>query len=108
MSNPLYDMLEHMAIQEDIAEIGVILSGYESANGKYEELDIQARKKIEQMQRKDPGVFVATAPKPGSPGIPWSYVPSSQLYNILSGIKTYLEEKLVNKTKKQQGDNNHA
>lgn len=108
MSNPLFEMMEQAEIQKDIAEIVVILSGYENANGICKELDIQARYKIEQMQRKDPVVFAATAPKPGTPGIPWSEVPPTQLYNILTNIKLYLEAKLLDKNKKQREDKNHA
>lgn len=108
MSNPLYEMMEKMDIGKDIAEIDVILSGYENANGVYKELDIQARNKIAQMQRKDPAVFAATAPKPGTQSIPWSEVTPLQFYNVLTYIKMYLEAKLVDKAKKQQGENEHA
>lgn len=95
MSNPLYEMMEQMEVQKDIAEIDIILSGYENANGIYKELDMQARNKIEQMQRKDPVVFATTVPKPGTQGIPWPEVTPLQFYNILTNIKNYLEAKLV-------------
>lgn len=109
MSNPLYEMLEQMDLEKDIAEIDAIRSDYENANSiYYKELDRQARNKIEQMQKKDPVVLAATAPKPGTQSIPWSEVTSLQFYNILTDIKKYLEAKLVDKARKQLEDNNHA
>lgn len=74
----------------------------------YKDLDTQARAKIEEMQRKDLGVLATTTPKPGTPGIPWSEVTSLQFYNILTNIKNYLEAKLMDKVRKQQGENNHC
>lgn len=109
MSNPLYEMMEQMKIKKDIAEIDVILSGYANANGIYnKDLDIQARNKIEEMQRKDPVVFATTAPKPGTQDIPWAEVTPLQFYNILTNIRNYLEAKMMDKVRKQQGENNHA
>ena len=95
MSNPIYDMMKQMETQKDIAEINVILSGYENANGRNKALDTQASEKIREMQGKDMAVYAATAPKPGTPGIPWSEVPPTQLYNILINIKHYLEAKML-------------
>lgn len=108
MSNPIYDMVKQMETQKDIAEINAILSGYENSNGRNNALDIQASEKIRQMQRKDLAIYAMTAPGPGAPGIPWSEVPPAQLYNILISIKRYLEAKLADEIKKQQGENGHA
>ena len=108
MSNPIYDMMKQMETQKDIAEINAILSGYENAKGRNRALDMQASEKIREMQGKDKAVYAATAPTPGTPGIPWSEVPPTQLYNILINIKLYLEAKLLDEVKKQQEDKNHA
>ena len=102
MSNPIYDMMKQMETQKDIAEISAILSGYENANGRNRALDMQASEKIMEMQGKDLAIYAVTAPKPGTPGIPWSEVPPTQLYNILINIKHYLDEKLLDEIKKQQ------
>ena len=53
MSNPIYDMMKQMETQKDIAEINVILSGYENANGRNRVLDMQASEKIMEMQGKE-------------------------------------------------------
>ena len=74
-------MMKQMETQKDIAEINVILSGYENANGRNRALDMQASEKIREMQGKDLAIYAVTAPKPGTPGIPWSEVPPIQLYN---------------------------
>lgn len=103
MSNPIYDMMKQMETHKDIAEINAILSGYEHSNGSNKVLDMQASEKIRQMQQKDLAIFTATAPEPGTPGIPWSEVSSVQLYDILFKIKLYLEAKLIDERKKQQG-----
>lgn len=108
MSNPIYDMMKQMETQKDIAEINAILSGYENAKGRNSALDMQASEKIREMQEKDMAVYAATAPKPGTPSIPWSEVPPTLLYNILINIKRYLETKLLDEVKKQQEDKNHA
>lgn len=108
MSNPIYDIMKQMETQKDIAEIDAILSGYENANDRNRALDMQAGEKIKQMQEKDLAIYAATAPKPGTTGIPWSEVPPAQLYNILINIKCYLEAKLLDEVKKQKEDKNHA
>ena len=108
MSNPIYDMMKQMETQKDIAEISVILSGYENANGRNKALDTQASEKIREMQGKDLAIYAVTAPKPGTPGIPWSEVPPIQLYNILINIKRYLEAKLLDEIKKQQEEKKNA
>ena len=97
-------MMKQMETQKDIAEINAILSGYENAKGRNKALDMQASEKIREMQGKDKAVYAATAPKPGTTGIPWPEVPPDQLYNILINIKRYLEAKLLEEVKKQQDD----
>ena len=108
MSNPIYDMMKQVEIQKDIAEIHAILSGYENVNGRNRALDMQASEKIREMQVKDLAIYAVTAPKPGTPGIPWSEVPPIQLYNILINIKRYLEAKLLDEIKKQQEEKKNA
>ena len=108
MSNPIYDMMKQMETQKDIAEISAILSGYENANGRNRALDMQASEKIREMQVKDLAIYAVTAPKPGTPGIPWSEVPPTQLYNILTNIKLYLEAKVLDEVKKRQEEKKNA
>ena len=108
MSNPIYDMMKQMETQKDIAEINAILSDYENANGRNKALDMQASEKIREMQGKDLAIYAVTAPKPGTPGMPWSEVPPTQLYNILINIKRYLEAKLLDEIKKQQEEKKNA
>ena len=108
ISNPIYVMMKQMETQKDIAEINVILSGYENVNGRNKALDTQASEKIREMQGNDLAIYAVTAPKPGTPGIPWSEVPPTQLYNILINIKRYLEAKLLDEVKKQQEEKKNA
>lgn len=78
MSNPIYEELKRVDKVKDITEIDNIVEVYIQSNGKYLDLD-KARKKIQELQKKDEIIFAMTAPKPGMPSTPWECTNETQL-----------------------------
>lgn len=108
MSDPMDKMARILDIKNDIHEIDDIITAYDNGYGFIETIDVLARDKISKMQKKDGIIYIHTAPKSGNPGIPWSEVHTTALYNILLDIKCYLEKKLTLEIAGQQGGDNDA
>ena len=107
MSNPIYEELKRVDKVKDITEIDNIVEVYIQSNGKYLDLD-KARKKIQELQKKDEIIFAMTAPKPGMPSTPWECTNEAQLYHALINIRDYLIADLANDVRESEEETNNA
>ena len=107
MSNPIYEELKRVDKVKDITEIDNIVEVYIQSNGKYLDLD-KARKKIQELQKKDEIIFAMTAPKPGMPSTPWGCTTETQLYHALINIRDYLIADLANDVRKSEEEKDNA
>ena len=107
MSNPIYEELKRADKVNDITEIDKIVEVYIQSNGKYLDLD-KARKKIQELQKKDEIIFAMTAPKPGMPSTPWECTTETQLYHALINIRDYLIADLANDVRKSEEEKDNA
>ena len=107
MSNPIYEELKRVDKVKDITEIDNIVEVYIQSNGKYLDLD-KARKKIQELQKKDEIIFAMTAPKPGMPSTPWECTNETQLYHALINIRDYLTADLANDVRKGEEEKDNA
>lgn len=107
MSNPIYEELKRADKVNDITEIDNIVEVYIQSNGKYLDLD-KARKKIQELQKKDEIIFAMTAPKPGMPSTPWECATETQLYHALINIRDYLIADLANDVRKSEEEKDNA
>ena len=107
MSNPIYEELKRADKVNDITEIDNIVEVYIQSNGKYLDLD-KARKKIQELQKKDEIIFAMTAPKPGMPSTPWECTTETQLYHALINIMDYLIADLANDVRKSEEEKDNA
>lgn len=107
MSNPIYEELKRVDKVKDITEIDNIVEVYIQSNGKYLDLD-KARKKIQELQKKDEIIFAMTAPKPGMPSTPWECTTETQLYHALINIRDYLIADLANDVRKSEEEKDNA
>ena len=107
MSNPIYEEFKRVDKVKDITEIDNIVEVYIQSNGKYLDLD-KARKKIQELQKKDEIIFAMTAPKPGMPSTPWECTTETQLYHALINIRDYLIADLANDVRESEEETNNA
>ena len=107
MSNPIDEELKRADKVNDITEIDNIVEVYIQSNGKYLDLD-KARKKIQELQKKDEIIFAMTAPKPGMPSTPWECTTETQLYHALINIRDYLIADLANDVRKSEEEKDNA
>ena len=107
MSNPIYEEFKRADKVNDITEIDNIVEVYIQSNGKYLDLD-KARKKIQELQKKDEIIFAMTAPKPGMPSTPWECTTETQLYHALINIRDYLIADLANDVRKSEEEKDNA
>ena len=107
MSNPIYEELKRADKVNDITEIDNIVEVYIQSNGKYLDLD-KARKKIQELQKKDEIIFAMTAPKPGMPSTPWECTTETHLYHALINIRDYLIADLANDVLKSEEEKDNA
>ena len=68
----------------------------------------KARKKIQELQKKDEIIFAMTAPKPGMPSTPWECTTETQLYHALINIRDYLIADLANDVRKSEEEKDNA
>lgn len=107
MSNPIYEELKRADKAKDITAIDNIVEVYIQSNGKYLDLD-KARKKIQELQKKDEIIFAMTAPKPSMPSTPWECTTETQLCHALINIRDYLIADLANDVRKSEEEKDNA